>query len=326
MQETNNPKYITVRRLLTWAEYADHFNGEETGVTVAIYPITDQEYVQFLCFDVDTASRDIVKDLWHVLAELSLGDSTMVEFSGNGHHLYVPFSEPVLAEQVVQLGRVVLHKLFPEAENLYKLNSLARAAKIELFPKQTKTAHGGVLGSAIRIPLGWHRPKKKWSRLLDPYNDMHMVRRDNEDDMDVIPCTPEYLDLTVKSFEKELEALKVSPLATVNGSSNAVADMRPCFEDVIMEGVPEGERAHCAFYLASYLHFAKKYDYYEVLEALSKWNEKNSPTLETEKLAEAANRGRMYCPPACQNAGLYDYCQRVGECRFKSKHANKSAS
>jgi hypothetical protein len=319
MQETNNPKYITVRKLLTWAEYNQHFNGEASGVTVAIYPITNQEYVHFLCLDVDTVSRDVVRDLWHVLAELSLGDSTLVEFSGGGHHLYVPFSEPVLASQVVDLGRVILMHMFPEAENLYKLNSLARAAKIELFPKQTKTAHEGVLGSAIRIPLGWHRPKKKWSRLLDPYNDMHMVRRDKEDERDVIPVTTEYLDVTVKGYSEELEKLNVAPLATVNGSSNAVADNRPCFESVIMEGVPEGERAHCAFYLASYLHFAKKLDYYEVLEALVEWNKKNSPALESEKLAEAANRGRMYCPPACQNAGLYDYCQRVGECRFKKR-------
>jgi len=319
MQKTNNPKYITVRKLITWAEYQAHFNGEETGVTIAIYPIINQEYVHFLCLDVDTVSRGIVKDLWHVLHELGFGDCTMVEFSGGGHHLYIPFSEPVLASQVVALGRVVLMAMFPEADNLYKLNSAAREAKIELFPKQTRTAHAGVLGSAIRIPLGWHRPKAKWSRLLNPYDDMKMVRRDKEDDMDVIPVTRYELKTAVDAYEDKLEALNVAPIATVNGSSNAIADARPCFEDVIMQGVPEGERAHCAFYLASYLHFAKKLDYYEVLEALTEWNTKNSPELETEKLAEAANRGRMYVPPACQNAGLYDYCQRVGECRFKKR-------
>jgi len=322
MQTTNNPKYITVRKLLTWAEYNDHFNGEESGVTIAIYPITDMEYVHFLCLDVDTVSRGIIKELYEVIDGAflpSLAPNTFVEFSGGGHHIYIPFSEPVLAEKVVKLGQVILMKLFPEAENLYKLNSLARAAKIELFPKQTRTAHEGVLGSAIRIPLGWHRPKKKWSRLLDPANDMHMVRKDKEDEQDVVPVTPYALDVCVGHYKDELEALKVSPLVTTNKSSNAVADERPCFEDVIMAGVPEGERAHCAFYLASYLHFAKGRDYYEVLEGLQKWNAKNSPPLETEKLAEAANRGRMYVPPACQNAGLYDYCQAVEKCRFKKQ-------
>jgi hypothetical protein len=324
MQKTNNPKYITVRRRLTWSEYNDHFNGEDTGVTVAIYPVTDCEYVHFLCLDVDTTSRDIVRDIWEVIKDLGFADCTLVEFSGGGHHLYIPFSEPVLAEQVVSLGRIILMRLFPEGSNLYKLNSLAREAKIELFPKQTRTAHEGVLGSAIRIPLGWHRPKKKWSRLLDPYNNMGMVRRDKENDMDVIPVTPELLDTFVSGFKDELEQLKVSPLATVNGSSNAVADERPCFEQVIMQGVEEGQRAHCAFYLASYLHFAKKFDYYQVLEGLQEWNKKNSPPLETEKLAEAANRGRMYVPPACQNAGLYDYCQQIDKCRFKKERKEAS--
>lgn len=314
MQTSNNPKYLTKRGFLSRWYYNQHFAG---SLTIAIYPLVNQKYVHFICFDYDKKDRLFFKEL--VKACLAAGvplDCLLLEFSGRGYHLYIAFEKPAFAKDAVNLGKVIYTKLFPDVKlNEFHLRAAAASAKVELFPKQIQCI-GSTLGNAIRIPLGYHTVTKEWSRLLDKQQ-CYKVRKSNEAAYNWRPMLLLELQKLTTLHAPTINRLDVTPLLEqpTTGSVSTKKD-RPCMK-LLLKGVKKGSRAMAGFYLSSYFYYACKLPAEQVEEQLMVWNEKNSPPLPERKLTECLERGTKYMPPSCTNTFLAGICFQVETCPYR---------
>ena len=150
-------QYVRVDEPLTREVLRRHLAGEITVGTYQINPSNNM--VKWLVFDVDP---EHVRDPKQVASTLlrectSRFHELAVLLEASRHpdpsfHVWTFFEPEVPAKAARWLGRKIL-------ENM--------GIVVELFPKQD-TVNLGDFGNLVKLPLGFHRKEKKWSKFLNP--------------------------------------------------------------------------------------------------------------------------------------------------------------
>lgn len=128
----------------------NHLQGKKTLGAYQVYA----DRVLWLCLDFDiedeAARRNALEFARLVWAELDhLNVPAYLEDSGNkGYHLWVFFSERVMATLAQELGVRLVHKLSTEQH-------FAGVNPVEVFPKQTKVTETD-FGNLVKVPFGLH--------------------------------------------------------------------------------------------------------------------------------------------------------------------------
>jgi len=167
--------YVKVEEPLTIEVLTRHLKGD---ITVGAYQLNGDSFVKWLCFDLDPerlanpreAATKILQVCFEKFRERD-PDGCYVErpriwpsavlveasrYPDPSYHIWILFSLPLPAKVARWIGLRIL-----ELANL-------NPREIEVFPKQSELDGARSFGNLVKLPLGFHRVEKKWSRFLDP--------------------------------------------------------------------------------------------------------------------------------------------------------------
>jgi len=225
-----------------------------------------------------------------------------IEFSGSkGYHVWVFFTTPVRAEDARRLGGIALGKAQIDFKD------------VEVFPKQSQT---DAFGNLIKLPLGIHRKTGNRCYFLDkdfiPIDNqlglLHQIKTVNED------TVMQILSQDLKMNEDKT-SLKVQTYSR---------DGLPCVRR-IWEGVKDGHRDECAFFLARQLkRNGIPQEFADSL--LVEWDELNQPPLGSKIISEKLESAYKndYAAFDCDNPHVNQFCV-VEECPVKLKQQSRDS-
>jgi superfamily II DNA or RNA helicase len=144
----------------------DHLAGK---LVVGLYPLLNDNICHLLVADFDKSDwQDSVKAMIQACLQFNIPYAVEISRSGNGAHIWIFFSEPVLAKNARLLGFGLLDKAMEIHPNL-SFESYDR-----LFPNQDIMPEGG-FGNLIALPLQYQVRKQGNSQFVDnnliPYPD-----------------------------------------------------------------------------------------------------------------------------------------------------------
>jgi hypothetical protein len=150
----------------------DHLAGKHI---VGLYPLLTDNTCHLLAADFDKDDwQEAVQAMARACQQQNVPHAVEVSRSGNGAHLWIFFSEPVLAKDARQLGFTLLDKAMEIHPNL-SFESYDR-----LFPNQDLMPEGG-FGNLIALPLQYQARKQGNSQFVDhnllPYADQWQFLR-----------------------------------------------------------------------------------------------------------------------------------------------------
>jgi len=160
--ECSNRKYKVLDDQIIY----DHLAGK---LVVGLYPLLVDNTCYLLVADFDKSDwQDSVKAMTQVCLQSSIPHAVEISHSGNGAHIWIFFSEPVLAQDARLLGFGLLDKAMEIHPNL-SFESYDR-----LFPNQDIMPEGG-FGNLIALPLQYQARQQGNSQFVDnkliPYPD-----------------------------------------------------------------------------------------------------------------------------------------------------------
>ncbi len=121
-----------------------HLDG---SITVGVYPMLQDETCYFLAIDFDKqAWQDDVKAFLETCKRYSIPASLERSRSGEGGHVWIFFSDPVVASLARQLGSFLI------TETMSKRHELDMKSYDRLFPNQDTMPKGG-FGNLVALPL-----------------------------------------------------------------------------------------------------------------------------------------------------------------------------
>ncbi len=164
--QRTNGHYSRVDQPLTLKVLERHLKGE---ITVGAYQLAKDDTVKYLCWDLDPEKLENPKETAKTIIIECVGKPTLKEprfrkdnvaleasrYPDDSYHVWVFFQPPLNAKFVRWLG----NKILQHAE--------LSPRKVEIFPKQGQLTESCPYGNFVKLPLGFHQAKKKWSRLLD---------------------------------------------------------------------------------------------------------------------------------------------------------------
>ena len=162
--------FMRVDRPLKKKDVHKHLKGEKT---LGVYPVTEDDRIGFIVFDVDTAKRKILEsdpDSVAGFREKSHGDilriKTVCEQMGlrlymedsgyKGRHGWLFFSEPYPATRALRIGQDVIKQAGGPSDGMVW----------ELFPMGKSDRHKSI----IKLPLGLNRKNNRRCLFLDDGN------------------------------------------------------------------------------------------------------------------------------------------------------------
>lgn len=144
-------------------------DGRTGDFVAGVYPLLKDDTCWFLAADFDKASwADDANALLETCRERGVPAGLERSRSGNGGHVWIFFSEPVLARVARQLGSTLI------TETMERRPEIGFASYDRLFPNQDTMPLGG-FGNLIALPLQ-HRARKAGNSVfvdedLHPYDD-----------------------------------------------------------------------------------------------------------------------------------------------------------
>lgn len=177
VQQAHGSGYIKTNRPITEQTIKDHMLGKQT---IGLYQLKNNT-VKWALIDIDINKEVWSKDGFKIedwedkvtkQAEIiqkvlkGRGMSSYRENSGfKGEHVWVFFEHPVSSHLV----KSVFDGLFKDMELVDDDNM-----HIEIFPKQSSATDTGP-GSLVKAPLGKHQRSGKFSKFLDPLEEIELV-------------------------------------------------------------------------------------------------------------------------------------------------------
>ena len=268
----------TVQESLTVHEWELHLKGERG---LGVIPIRDDSKVYWGAIDIDIYDIDLEK-----FSE-NLGSSSIFpcRTKSGGLHLYIFFSEPVLAKLVVP-----------------KLREIATAlghSSAEIFPKQIKIiSERGDVGNWINMPYFGG----EFSTRYCIYNGKRLttkefIRLANESKVDSIS------KISLPNFKKE--------------DTEILPDGPPCLQYLLKTGFPQGTRNNALYNLGVY---AKKAFPNEWEEKLEDYNlEHMQPPLKSkEVITVISSLDKKSYNYMCSEPPIQPFCNRAlcVSCKF----------
>ena len=140
-KQLNIGSYVSIKKPLRPSHLAAHLRGK---MTLGAYLLDRESRGRYLVFDADTEPN------WRRLMALSsalaeMGDTSYLEDSRRGGHLWLFFAKPMPARDIRRFGQRLL--------DFFNIKA------VEMFPKQNRLSSGP--GSLIRLPFGVHRKSSR---------------------------------------------------------------------------------------------------------------------------------------------------------------------
>ncbi len=150
--ECSNRRYKALNEQVIY----EHLSGKQV---VGLYPLLENNRCYLLAADFDkTGWQDAVKAMAQACVEFNIPYALEISRSGNGAHLWIFFSAPVLAKDARALGFGLLNTAM-EIQPSISFESYDR-----LFPNQDVLPEGG-FGNLIALPLQ-HQARKNGNSLF----------------------------------------------------------------------------------------------------------------------------------------------------------------
>ena len=245
--------------------YYAHLNGERG---LGLVPITEDSKCFFGVIDVDAYTDN--SSLVHVVYKHNLPIVPIRSKSG-GLHLYLFFTEPVAAKDVVRILK------------LYRI-LLCLPEKTEIFPKQTQSSEEQI-GSWINLPY------------FDYANTERYVYTPEMKAM-----TLEEALFTIKRKQKSLEhsvaAIEALPLH----------DAPPCLQAIYLSGETHARNMYL-FSLACYFKAKMGEDYEQALVEANLNLERPLPIAEVNNIIQSHNKKEY--PYKCNDTPLRELCNKA---------------
>ncbi len=287
---------FSIRRPLSLFHYRLHLAGK---IRLGIYPLLPDGRIHFLVFDCDgpeslLSARAVADRARHFALPL------VWEISKSGdRHLWLFFSEPVLAGDARRVARMLLEEA---------------GVKTEVFPKQDTAPEDG-LGNFIWLPLSGSSVREGRTVFVDP-----AISQPYDDQWQILKRIPklsaEHLGRIVEINGLE-EASDQIPSGRKPEGKIYSGDLLPCARKMF-EGVREGCRDVVAFRLA--IHLKSSGCRMERTEQiLQEWNEKNQPPLSSREVTMKVRSAylRDYRSYGCEDPLIVPFCDEG--CPIKQK-------
>ncbi len=131
------------------------------NITIGVYPLLDDNTCYFLACDFDKDSWvDDARGYVSTCRELGIPAYTEVSRSGNGAHVWIFFSEAVLAKEARELGFMII------SLTCDRIRQLSLTSYDRFFPNQDTLPSGG-FGNLIALPLQKVPRSKGYSVFVD---------------------------------------------------------------------------------------------------------------------------------------------------------------
>lgn len=131
------------------------------NITIGVYPLLDDNTCYFLACDFDKESWvDDARGYVATCRELGIPAYTEVSRSGNGAHVWIFFSEAVLAKEARELGFRII------SLTCDRIRQLSLTSYDRFFPNQDTLPSGG-FGNLIALPLQKVPRSKEYSVFVD---------------------------------------------------------------------------------------------------------------------------------------------------------------
>ena len=210
----------------------DIARGVSNDFVMGIYPLMKDERCWFLAIDFDKASWQ--KDVHAFISacrENAIPYSTEISRSGKGAHVWIFFSEPVLAIEARKLGSYLLTQAM-DAHPELGFESYDR-----LFPNQDTLPKGG-FGNLIALPLQ-KKPRNEGHSVF--VNDDFMVYADQWSYLSSIQrLSPRELHNLIEKAEQQNTILGVKlPLSEGDVEPWEISPSRKIKESVIADPLPK---------------------------------------------------------------------------------------
>lgn len=165
-KQNENGSYTRIEHPLTTYILKRHLDGE---ITIGAYQLDKNNAVKYLCFDLDPEHLDDPKETARKILDECINKPTketprfyrksvLLEASrypDQSYHIWVLFTPSIPAKVARWLGLKIL-----EHANI-------NPKTVEVFPKQEELTKDLPFGNLVKLPLGFHRREKKWSKFLD---------------------------------------------------------------------------------------------------------------------------------------------------------------
>ena len=217
--------YRRVEGWLTKPVLKRHLAGE---ITVGAYQINPRNNsVLWLCSDVDPEHVEKPKEatinIYRECASRFYEKATLIESSrwpDPSFHLWCFFwPVPFLAKAARWLGKKILEH---------------SGVVVELFPKQDEV-NPSDFGNQMKLPLGFHREKRKWSLFLNPEN-LEPLQSTCLKDVEGCSFSEKDTKIILQNAEKEASNIQ-SKLAPSSRSYKGKRKVRPCFFETLLNRV-----------------------------------------------------------------------------------------
>lgn len=215
--------YRVVQREVNRKLIRRHIKGE---ITIGVFP-SPPGRCRWLCFDFDQMNMQPAGRLREVFRRH--GGEGYVEFSGcKGYHLWIFFGQMQPNRLIRKVGRAALRE--------------AQLEDVELFPAQDKVSQDRP-GNLIKLPMGVHRATGNRCLFVDESGEpvehqLELLRSVHRADADEL----------ADGFDLESEA---GTTRRSNADLDTPAQLKPCVENLIREGVSEGYRNQANVLVAS---------------------------------------------------------------------------
>lgn len=144
----------------------DHLTGTHT---IGVYPLLPDNTCNFLAVDFDGSEwQEDARAFFYSCRDMRVPAAIEISRSGDGAHVWIFFSEPVMASEARKLGEILLNYTCEQ------LRLLSLASYDRFFPNQNTMPKGG-FGNLIALPLQKQRRKMGFTVFVDenfkPYDD-----------------------------------------------------------------------------------------------------------------------------------------------------------
>lgn len=299
-------RICAVRRPLSLVQYRLHLEGK---LRLGIYPLVPGGHTHFLALDFDGPQAECAADaVFERASQHGLTLSREISKS-RGVHLWLFFSEPVLARDT----RVVALTLLAEA-----------GVKAEIFPKQDLLPTDG-WGNFIWLPLSGESVPQGKTVFVDPIS--HQPYADQWDDVHRIQTVP---PCEITALVRDARASPARPVPEARDGQARIyhGDLLPCAR-AMMRGVAQGCRDVVAFRLAIHLK-ASGLPREKAEQILRRWDAKrNQPPLGLSTIREKVRSvyQRNYTSYGCEDPLIVPFCsegcpvrQRNGDAEWRRSH------